>query len=434
MKIKTVAIIGANGTMGCNISGIFASFGGAKVYMISRSMEKSRKAAKRAAKSVRADSIVDNLVPADYSMLEQCIKEADFVFESVAENLNTKLEITRQVAQYARPDAILATGTSGLSITTLAEVFPEDLRGRYFGVHMFNPPYNLTLCELIPTVYSDAALQAQLKDYLTNTLYRTVVEVKDAPAFLGNRVGFQFINQALQYAEKYKYSGGIDYIDAILGPYTGRSMAPLVTSDFVGLDVHKAIVDNIHENAPDYARDTFVLPDYTQKLIDEGKLGRKAEGGLYKQEVYENGFKRMLVYDIASGMYRDKMNYSFPFAAQMKKAIRVGDYHKAFSVLVENRSAEAEICMEFLLHYIVYSLYAAKTVGYTVHAADDVMATGFNWCPPLAMAEALSTVADLKALVEERLDKSLFGDIDVAALLDDIEPSKYDYRLYFKSV
>lgn len=434
MQIKTVTVIGANGTMGCNIAGIFASFGDAKVYMVSRDLEKSKQAVIRAAKSVRADSVVKNMIPADYSMLESCIRESDLVFESVAENLQTKLEITCQVAQFARENAVLATGTSGLSITTLAEVFPEKQRSRYFGVHMFNPPYNLTLCELIPTKYSDAQLQTQLKAYLAGTLYRTVVEVKDAPAFLGNRVGFQFINQALQYAEKYKHSGGIDYIDAILGAYTGRSMPPIVTSDFVGLDVHKAIVDNVFQNAPDYARETFRLPEYVQKLIDEGKLGRKTRGGLYKQEVYEGGVKRMLVYDIASDTYRDKINYSFPFATQMKKAIRVGDYRKAFSVLLENRSAEAEICVEFLLQYIIYSLFAAKTVGYTVHAADDVMATGFNWCPPLAMAQALSTVADLKTLIDERLDKATLGDVNVDALLRDIEPSRYDYRLYFKSM
>lgn len=72
------------------------------------------------------------------------------------------------------------------------------------------------------------------------------MQVKDNPAFLGNRIGFQFINDAMQYADRFKDNGSIDYIDAILGSFTERSMAPLTTSDFVGLDVHKAIVDNIY--------------------------------------------------------------------------------------------------------------------------------------------------------------------------------------------
>ena len=87
MNIKTVTVIGANGTMGCNVSAIFASFGNAKVYMVSRDMEKSKKAAIKAGISVKASSIMNNLIPADYSMLDQCVSQSDLVFESVAENL-----------------------------------------------------------------------------------------------------------------------------------------------------------------------------------------------------------------------------------------------------------------------------------------------------------------------------------------------------------
>jgi len=433
MDIKTVTVVGANGTMGCNISGIFASFGNTKVYMISRDIEKSKKAVLKAANSVKAESIIKNLIPADYSMLEQCIKESDLVFESVAENLDTKLSITKLIAQYIRENSIACSGTSGLSLTTLAEVFPEKLRSHYFGIHMFNPPYSMILCEVTPTKYTDKKLFYETKKYLTDILFRTAVEVKDSPAFLGNRIGFQFINEAFQYAEKYKYSGGIDYIDTILGPFTGRSMAPLATSDFVGLDVHKAIVDNIYSNTNDYAHRTFILPGFAQKLIEEGKLGRKTKCGLYKMETYDAGVKRLTVYDITTDTYRDKMNYSFPFAEKMIQDLRTGDYQSAFTVLVNNRSAEAEICLKFLLKYVIYSLVTTETVGYDIHSADDVMATGFNWCPPLAVIHALSTVTDFKDLVKERLDNKLLNTVDIERILSNIEPSKYDYRLYFKS-
>ena len=273
---------------------------------------------------------------------------------------------------------------------------------------------------------------SELKDYLGKKLFRTVVEVKDSPAFLGNRIGFQFINEALQYAEKYKDNGGIDYIDAILGSFTGRTMAPLTTSDFVGLDVHKAIVDNLYENTNDYAHETYVLPEFVKNLIKNGKLGRKSGGGLYQLIKYENGFKRLTVYDINTGLFRDVIPYVFPFADKMKRLIAEGDYAEAFEFLVNNHSQEAEICLSFLLKYIVYSLYATEKVGYTVEAADDVMATGFNWCPPMAMFQALSTVADVPALIKERLPE-ICAKVDVDSLLADIKPSKYDYRIYFKS-
>lgn len=434
ITIKTVTVVGANGTMGCNISGIFASFGDAKVYMVSRDLEKSKQAIAKAEKSVRAESISKNMIPADYSMLDECVRESDLVFESTAENLELKIEITNRIAKSLRRDAIACTGSSGLSITRLAECFDEPCRGHYMGVHMFNPPYHMTLCELIPTKYTDRAVFEQVKEYLQNVLLRTVVEVKDSPAFLGNRIGFQFINEALQYADRYRDSGGIDYIDAILGPFTGRSMAPLTTADFVGLDVHKAIVDNVYANTDDYAHETFRLPAFVQKLIDEGKLGRKSGAGLYKMEISESGVKRLTVYDIGLGVYRDKIGYEFPFVNQMTKKLRNGDYVDAFSDLIQNQSAEARLCLEFLLKYIVYALVAADAVGYDVHSADDVMATGFNWCPPLAMIGALSSVTDVKALIRERLAPSVTQNVDLDALFERIEPSKYDYRIYFKSL
>ena len=432
MDIKTVTVIGATGTMGANVAGIFASFGNAKVFCVGRDINKVKKTIPRIVKSVKADAISSNLIPADFSMLEDCVKQSDLVFESSKEDLSVKSEIATQVANALQPHAVSCTGSSGLSITSIAECYPESLRSHFFGIHMFNPPYSMPLCELTPTKYSDKQMQSEIKDYLSEKLFRTVVEVKDSPAFLGNRIGFQFINEALQYAEKYKDNGGIDYIDAILGSFTGRTMAPLTTSDFVGLDVHKAIVDNLYENTQDYAHETYVLPEYVEKLIKDGKLGRKSGCGLYQLIKYENGFKRLTVYDINTGLFRDVIPYAFPFADKMKRLIAEGDYVQAFEFLVNNHSQEAEICLSFLLKYIVYSLYATEKVGYTVEAADDVMATGFNWCPPMAMCQALSTVADVSALIKERLPE-ICAKVDVDALLADVKPSKYDYRIYFKS-
>ena len=433
MKINTVTIVGANGTMGANVSAIFASFGNARVYMVSRDIEKSKKAMARAGKSVRADSIVRNLIPADYTMLPSCVAESDLVFESAAENLDLKIRLHTEIGRSLREDAIACTGSSGLSITRLAECYPEDLRSHFFGVHLFNPPYQLTLCELTASPYSDMSLYAGLKDYLSVTLHRTIAESKDLPAFLGNRIGFYVMNEALQYAVKYQDNGGIDYIDSLLGPFTGRTMAPLTTSDFVGLDVHKAIVDNIYENTNDYVHEKFVLPKFVQELIDEGRLGRKTRQGLYQLLRNDSGEKRLLVYDIKTRQYRDVIRYSFPFAMEMKSALRDGDYERAFRALIDNRSQEADICLRFLLRYIVYALYTAEHVGYDLRVADDVMATGFTWCPPFAMMEALGSVCDLGSLMKQRLKPDILENVDIDHIISEQIKSKYDYRIYFKA-
>jgi len=433
MNISTLTVVGANGTMGTNVSAIFASFGAAKVYMVSRDIEKSKAAAIKAGKTVKADSIIKNLIPADYSVLDNCIGESDLVFESAAENLDIKIELHTRIGKALKKGAVACTGSSGLSIARLAECYPESVRSQFFGVHMFNPPYQLTLCELTASPYSDAKLYGELKEYLTDVLHRTVAESKDLPAFLGNRIGFYFINEALQYAEKYQDNGGVDYIDAILGPFTGRTMPPITTADFVGLDVHKAIVDNIYANTSDYAHDRFVLPQYVQKLIASGQLGRKSGCGLYKLVKNESGEKRMMVYDIKSGEYRDEIRYTFPFAIRMKEYLKEGDYDEAILELVNNHSQEADICLRFLLRYIIYSLYTAEHVGYDLRVADDVMATGFTWCPPFAMMEAFARVCDLSKLMKERLSPDIVSAVNIDHIIAQQIKSRYDYRTFFKA-
>lgn len=439
IKVNIVTVVGANGTMGRNISAIFASFGNAKVYMVSRDLKKSEQAKEKAYQSVRAESVKNHMIPADYSMLEQCVRESDIIFESTAENWKIKSETNKRIAEIAGKNlkechsTVFCTGTSGLSIAELAKLYPEGVRRNYMGMHMFNPPYTMTLCEMTPTVYTDRNLFEAATAYCRDVLHRTVVEVKDSPAFLGNRIGFQFINEALQCAEKYKYNGGIDYIDAILGSFTGRTMAPLVTSNFVGLDVHRAIVDNLYANTDDFAHEAFILPEFAEKLIAEGQLGRKSGGGLYKTVIHDSGAKIYQVYDIESGIYRNVMKYTFPFAEAMLASLKDGDYDQAFHILKTNRSPEAELCLGFLLKYVLYALRATELVGYDIHSADDVMAAGFNWCPPLAMIEALGGLDEFRRLYMERIRQEDIDKIQLKQLLQRVEPSKYDFRKFIKA-
>lgn len=430
MSIRTVTVIGANGTMGRNVSAIFASFGNAKVFMVCRDIEKAKEAAEMAVQSVKADSIRRNLVPADFSSLTDCVRQSDFVFDSVAENMAVKTDVISKIREALPEHAYFCSGTSGLSIIKLAEQLPPEKRGGCFGVHFFNPPYSLTLCELIKTTYSNEEMYHSLKHYLANDLRRAVVEVEDAPAFLGNRIGFQFLNEAMQYAQRYKDSGGIDYIDSILGPFSGRSMAPLVTSDFVGLDIHQAIVDNLYDNLPSQFQSAFEMPAFAVKLIKKGKLGRKTKGGLYKTQAQSDGTKKRMVYDISTGEYRDRLNYNFSFAEKAIHHLSRGDYRAAALAIVENESTEAEICTEFLLKYILYSIHAALSVGHSTHDADEVMVHGYGWCPPQAMLEWIASTGKLSSLIKERLPKDFLHTYDIDLLLKSAQKSRFDYRRY----
>ncbi len=405
LMIKTVTVIGAGGAMGCNISAIFASFGAAKVYMLD--IEKPINAVERAIKSVRSESIRNNLIPVDFSSLKECVEESDLVFESVVEKMDVKKDVANKCTKYLKDRAFLCTGTSGLSITEIANSLPVDVRRRYYGVHFFNPPYSMVLCELIKSKYSISEDIAFLSNFLRNQLFRTVVVCEDKPAFIGNRIGFQFINSALQLAEKYSQCGGIDYIDSIFGTFTGRLMAPCNTADFVGLDVHKAIMDNLLLNVDDYEKRSFELPVYLKELVGNKKLGRKTGEGLFKLQINEDGTKTPLVYDILTKQYRLKNKYKFGFAEKMKAYFQNGDYDLAFEALKKDDSQEALICRDLLKRYIDYSIFVGKEVCNDIYSADDAMATGFGWCPPLALSNVL------------------FGTN---------YSTKYDFRSFFKAV
>lgn len=323
MQIKFVTVIGANGTMGRNIAGVLAYLGNARVYLLCRSKEKAYEAIKFLTKIYGEKLSLDNLLPVDYSMIDECIRKSDLVFESVSEDMTTKKDILKSVSLYLPPEACLCTGTSGFSVNKLAEDLPLEVRKRFFGVHLYNPPNVMSLCELVPNVDSNEKLLNNIQTYLESTLKRNVVIVKDTPAFIGNRIGFQFLNKALILAERYKDKGGVDYIDSILGVNTGRSMSPIATSDFVGLDVHKSIVNNIYQFTNDYERQSFSFPELGNHLIMKGSLGRKSGGGLYKSIRLISGEKQTLVYDINSDSYREVVKYDIPFLERMNYYLNI---------------------------------------------------------------------------------------------------------------
>lgn len=422
MKINTVTVIGANGTLGIGVSGIFASFGNAKVYMISRSIEKSNQAIIQTAQSVKANSIMENLVAKDYSDIEKCVKESDLIIETVVEDYDVKKDIHELINKYVKPHAIISSVTSGISINKIAECYNAENKNRFMGIHFFNPPYSMTLCELIPSKYTDLAAIKETKDYLENTLYRKVVIVKDDSGFLANRIGFQFINETMQYAEKYKKQGGIDYIDTIMGLFTGRNMQPIYTANFVGLDVHKAIVDNIYNNTNDYKHETFKLPTYVEDLIKNGKTGMKVDEGLYK-------YSGSLVYDIETKEYREIKKYNIPFIDKVIEKFKVGDYKNGINIIIDDKSIEAKICKELLVSYIIYSITMADELVENTSDVDIAMAEGFNWIPPYALMELIGKEKCKQiALNDLKIDKEV-----AKKVFDNNIKSNYRYERFMKA-
>ena len=166
-SFKTATVLGANGAMGSGCAAILAGFGNMKVHMLARNKEKAEKGILKAVQSIRSSVIKDRMLAGTYANdIESAVADSDWVFECVAETYAVKEDINRQVAKARRPGTLVSTVSSGLSISRLAEAFDEDGKKHYYGTHFFNPPYKLTLCELVSHKANQADYTEELKKLL----------------------------------------------------------------------------------------------------------------------------------------------------------------------------------------------------------------------------------------------------------------------------
>jgi len=241
MNDMKVVIIGANGTMGAGVACVFAG-AGYRVTMLARGRDKAASGLTEVQNDARAEAIGERIALGSYDAdLGKTVAEAGLVFEALAEDLPLKKQFFEQVDKNRRPDSIVATGSSGLSIAEMARGRSESFRRNFLGIHLFNPPHVIVGTEVIPGPETSSAVVERVVAMLTKRLGRKVIVTRDMPAFVGNRVGFKVLNETAQLAAEH----GVAFIDYLIGPHTGRAMPPLATVDLVGWDVHKAIVDNV---------------------------------------------------------------------------------------------------------------------------------------------------------------------------------------------
>jgi 3-hydroxyacyl-CoA dehydrogenase len=378
-----VVIIGANGTMGSGAGCVFAG-AGYSVTMLARSADKAAEGLAEVQADARAEAIAERIALGEYDKdLSKSVGEAAIVFESLAEDLPLKKQFFELIDKSRRPDAIVATGSSGLSIAEMARGRSESFRRNFLGVHLFNPPHVIVGTEVIPGPDTDPAVVNNVVAMLTKRLGRKVIVTKDMPAFVGNRVGFKVLNECAQLAA----DRGIAYIDYLIGPHTGRAMAPLATVDLVGWDVHKAIVDNVYANCKDEARESFAMPAYMSAALANGCMGDKTpeRGGFYRR-----AGKDVFVLDPKTGGHA-KFAKPAPieFVEKMKQLHHVARYGDAFKVLADARGADADLCRRVVLGYVSYGLNRVDEVAASAADVDRIMSYGFNWAPPTAIVDLI---------------------------------------------
>ncbi len=394
--------------MGAGSGAVFVA-AGIPTTFLARTREKARAGLERAEEMLKSTAIRALVEIGSYEDdLPRAVGEADLILEAVAEDLATKQAFFADVDRHRKAETVVATVSSGLSIAAMCRDRSPDFRRCFMGIHFYNPPNVIVGCELIGHAGTDPDLLAAVGRWLGERCGREVIETTDTPAFAGNRVGFRVLNEVAQLAAEH----GVAQLDALLGPHTGRAMAPLATIDFVGWDVHRAIVDNLHATTADEARAAFVLPPYMARLIAAGHLGNKTpdRGGFYRLDG-----KTRLVLDPASGTYAPAAPVELPpFVTRMKALHRVGRYRDALDVLATAPGAAADLARKVVLGYVSYGLGRVGEVVRAPRDVDRIMGFGFNWAPPGLVADFLGLKRTVTLLEQARLPVP-------AALLDAAE-------------
>ena len=281
MAIQRVGVIGA-GTMGNGIAHVFARSGYEVVLcdlepkfldralaVIAKNLD--REVAKAKITEAQKSDALERIVTAtDLAHLAAC----DFILEAASEKLDVKSELFRELDRICRPDIILASNTSSISITKLAATTARPQK--VVGMHFFNPVPVMKLVEVVRGLAtSDETFQTVRE--LSLKLEKTPVEVNDAPGFVSNRVLMPLLNEAM-----YAVMEGVatpEAVDEVFKLGMAHPMGPLTLADFIGLDVCLDIMQVLQRGLgdPKYRPCPLLI-----KMVDAGRLGKKSGQGFYK--------------------------------------------------------------------------------------------------------------------------------------------------------
>ena len=280
-EIKTIAVIGA-GIMGRGIAHV-AALGGYRTLLEDVVPAALRKAETEIRSSLDKAVELQKVSPGDAhaalgrleyaSSVEEAAREADLVIEAVPEEMESKIEIFTLLDKICRPEAILATNTSSLSVTEIASVTYRPKK--CVGMHFFNPVHKMKLLEIVRALETDDATLAAAAE-VGRRMGKEVVVIKESPGFITSRINAMIGNEAF-YILQEGIASAVD-IDKALKLGLNHPMGPFEMVDLVGLDTRLHILEYLHKSLGEKYRPAPLLVQY----VKAGRLGKKSGRGVYE--------------------------------------------------------------------------------------------------------------------------------------------------------
>ena len=297
------------------------------------------------------------------------LAECDLVIEAIAERMDWKQDLYRRIAPALAPHALVASNTSGLSITRLSEVLPEEIRPRFAGIHFFNPPRYMALVELIAAPDTRPEVLDRLETFVTTTLGKGVVRAKDTPNFIANRIGIAGLLATMKQAENFGLA--YDVVDDLTGKKMGRaSSGTFRTLDVVGLDTIAHVVKTMQDHLQtDPFYPNFATPPVLARLIEQGALGQKAGAGFYKK-----AGKDILRLDPSRGDYVPVGGKAEPLVERMLKKPPA----ERLKLLRESSHPQAQFLWAILRDGFHYAAVHLESIADNARDVDLAMRWGFG--------------------------------------------------------
>ena len=307
----------------------------------------------------------------DFDKLGDC----DWIVEVVVENLKIKQELLQRLETVRKDTAIVSTNTSGIPLESMSQGLSQEFRQHFLGTHFFNPVRYMKLLEIIPGEETLPEILEFMADYGERKLGKGIVWAKDTPNFVGNRIGVQGMVKAMQAMLEDGLT--IPEADALFGAVLGRpKTAMFKTCDLVGLDTMAHVSKNTYNLIPDdEQRESFVIPEFVNKMIENGLLGKKAGSGFYKTEKPKKKVIRKAI-NPETLEYAEYDKPGFPCLGKAKKAKTLPEKIKA---VVYGEDKGAQFVWKVIANGLVYAANRIPEISDTVIEIDNSMKWGYNF-------------------------------------------------------